>query len=124
MDAVKRYLTEENALLIDIMLMMYLNGGQAPRTTEFFGIEWNNSPSSPRGVYIDDVSVLCFIKELVKSVCPCVLAHFRMMMKLISLPSPPRFHPFALSWVSYHTKAKAKAKAKRDNEAALTVGLE
>jgi hypothetical protein len=38
MDAVHRYLKEETSLLRNIMLM-YLRGGQAPRTTEFLSVE-------------------------------------------------------------------------------------
>jgi hypothetical protein len=46
-------------------------------------------------------------------------------MMSLPFPSPPRFHPFALSWVSYHTKAeKAEAKTKRYGEETLTVVLE
>lgn len=58
LNAVRRYLDEENELLVNIMLMMYLKGGQAPRTTEFFSIEWLNSPSNARGIYIDDGCVV------------------------------------------------------------------
>lgn len=57
MDAVRRYLKEEMDLLINIMLIMFLRGGQAPRTTEFLSIECYNGPSTPRGLYIHDGSL-------------------------------------------------------------------
>jgi hypothetical protein len=57
MDAVRRYLKEEMDLLINIMLIMFLRGGQAPRTTEFLSIESYNGPSTPRGLYIHDGSL-------------------------------------------------------------------
>jgi hypothetical protein len=57
MDAVHRYLKEEMDLLINIMLIMFLRGGQAPRTTEFLSIECYNGSSTSRGLYIDDGSL-------------------------------------------------------------------
>lgn len=50
--AVHRYLKEEADLLTQLMLVMYLRGGQAPRTTEFFSIECCNGPSTSRGIYV------------------------------------------------------------------------
>lgn len=40
------------------MLIMYLRGGQAPRTTELFSIEHQNGPSTSRGVYVHEGSVV------------------------------------------------------------------
>jgi hypothetical protein len=57
MDAVRRYLKEEMDLLINIMLIMFLRGGQAPRTTEFLSIECYNGPSTSRGLYIHNGSL-------------------------------------------------------------------
>ncbi|KAL8911339.1 MAG: hypothetical protein Q9171_003466 [Xanthocarpia ochracea] len=50
--AVYRYLKKEADLLIQLMLIMYLRGGQAPRLTELFSIECYNGPSISRGVYV------------------------------------------------------------------------
>ncbi|KAI4192683.1 MAG: hypothetical protein LQ350_008592, partial [Teloschistes chrysophthalmus] len=50
--AVHRYLKEEADLLVQVMLIMYLRGGQAPRLTELFSIECYNGSSTSRGVYI------------------------------------------------------------------------
>ena len=52
LDAVRRYLKEESSLLTNIMSLMYLRGGQAPRTTEFWSIEYCNGPRTSRGIYI------------------------------------------------------------------------
>jgi hypothetical protein len=57
-DAVHRYLREETSLLRNIMLMMYLRGGQAPRTTEFLSIECYNGPSTSRGIYVHSGSIV------------------------------------------------------------------
>lgn len=57
-DAVHRYLREETTLLRNIMLMMYLRGGQAPRTTEFLSIECYNGPSTSRGIYVHSGSIV------------------------------------------------------------------
>jgi hypothetical protein len=51
MEAVHRYLKEEANLLIQIMLVMYLRGGQSPRVPELSSIECDNGPSTARGVY-------------------------------------------------------------------------
>lgn len=58
MDAVHRYLREETSMLRNVMLMMYLRGGQAPRTTEFLRIECYNGPSTSRGIYIHCGSIV------------------------------------------------------------------
>jgi hypothetical protein len=58
MDAVRRYLKEETNLLTNIMLIMYLHGSQAPRTTEFLSIECYNGPSTARRLYVQDGSVV------------------------------------------------------------------
>ncbi len=58
LDAVRRYLSEETNLLVQLMLMLYLRGGQAARTTEFFSIECYNGPSTSRGVYVHDGSIV------------------------------------------------------------------
>lgn len=58
MDAVHRYFKEETNLLQNIMLIMYLRGGQAPRTTEFLSIECYNGPSTSRGIYIHGGSIV------------------------------------------------------------------
>lgn len=42
MEAVHRYLKKEANLLIQIMLMMYLRGGQSPRVPELSSIECDN----------------------------------------------------------------------------------
>jgi hypothetical protein len=57
-DAVHRYLREETSLLRNIMLMMYLRGGQAPRTTEFLSIECCNGPSTLRGTCVHSGSII------------------------------------------------------------------
>jgi hypothetical protein len=58
MDAVHRYLKEETSLLRNIMLMMYLRGRQAPRTTEFLSVECYNGPSTSRGIYVHGGSIV------------------------------------------------------------------
>lgn len=52
MPAVNAYLKKERELLCQIMLLMYLLGGQAPRSTELFSLECQNGPSSSRGIYV------------------------------------------------------------------------
>jgi hypothetical protein len=51
-DAVSRYLEGEADLLRQLMLVLYFQGGQAPRSTEFFSVECENGPSTSRGVYV------------------------------------------------------------------------
>ena len=50
MEAVHRYLKEEANLLVQMMLVMYLRGGQSPRVPELSGIECDNGPCNARGV--------------------------------------------------------------------------
>lgn len=57
-NAVHRYLKEEADLLIQLMLIMYLRGGQAPRSTEFFNIECYNGPSTSRGIYVQNGTIV------------------------------------------------------------------
>jgi hypothetical protein len=57
-DAVHQYLREETSLLQNIMLMMYLRGGQAPRTTEFLSIECYNGSSTSRCIYVHSGSIV------------------------------------------------------------------
>lgn len=58
MRSVRQLLRKEEMLLEQIMLMMYLRGGQAPRTTEFFSLRCWNGGSTSRGLYVHDGSVL------------------------------------------------------------------
>jgi len=47
MRSVRQFLRKEEILLEQIMLIMYLRGGQAPRTTEFFSLRcWNGASTS------------------------------------------------------------------------------
>lgn len=56
--AVRRYLDGEVQLLRQLMLVMYFQGGQAPRSTEFFSIECENGPSTSRGIYVHAGSIV------------------------------------------------------------------
>lgn len=56
--SVRRFLKKEEQLLEQIMAMMYLRGGQAPRITEFFSILCWNGASSSRGLYVHEGSML------------------------------------------------------------------
>lgn len=56
--AVDRYVKEEGALLQQIMLVLYLLGGQAPRSTELFSLECWNGPATPRSIYVHAGSML------------------------------------------------------------------
>jgi hypothetical protein len=58
MRSVRRLLRKEEMLLEQIMLMMYLRGGQASRTTEFFSLRCWNGESTSRGVYVHEGSIL------------------------------------------------------------------
>jgi hypothetical protein len=58
MRSVRQFLRKEEILLEQIMLMMYLRGGQAPRTTEFFSLRCWNGASTSRGLYIHEDSIL------------------------------------------------------------------
>ena len=57
LDAVRRYLQEEERLLLQLLLLMTLRGGQAPRTPELTSLECFNGPSTSRGVYVDGGSI-------------------------------------------------------------------
>lgn len=50
--SVRQFLKKEEILLERIMLMMYLRGGQASRTTEFFSVRCQNGASTSRGIYV------------------------------------------------------------------------
>jgi predicted Fe-S protein YdhL (DUF1289 family) len=52
LDAVRCYLKEEQELLLDILLLMFLRGGQSPRIPELTSLECSNGPCTSRGVYI------------------------------------------------------------------------
>lgn len=58
--SVHRYLEEEENLLLQLMLILYLCGGQAPRATELFSIEHCNGPATPRGLYTHR-GAICFV---------------------------------------------------------------
>lgn len=51
-EAVRRYLNEEQELLLDILLLMFLRGGQSPRVSELTSLECSNGPFTSRGVYV------------------------------------------------------------------------
>ena len=55
--SVHRYLEEEDRLLLQIMLILYLCGGQASRSTERFSIEQCNGPTTSRGLYAHQGSI-------------------------------------------------------------------
>ena len=57
-EAVLRYLKEETELLVSIMLLFFLYGGQAPRTSEMFSIEYQNGPATSRGLYVDQGTLM------------------------------------------------------------------
>ena len=56
--AVKEYLERERELRCQLMLLLYLLGGQAPRSTELFSLECDNGPGSLRGLYVQNGSLL------------------------------------------------------------------
>lgn len=58
--SVHRYLEEEDRLLSQLMLILYLCGGQAPRSTELFSIEHCNGPTTSRGLYAHRCAI-CFV---------------------------------------------------------------
>lgn len=58
MSAVDRYLEEEKNLLIQLMLLMFLRGGQSPRSTELLSLEHRNDSGNSRGIYIYNKSVV------------------------------------------------------------------
>lgn len=55
---VRQFLKKEEILLEQIMLMMYLRGGQASRTTEFFSLRCENGASTLRGIYVHQGSMM------------------------------------------------------------------
>ena len=52
------YLDRERGLVQQLMLLMYMFGGQAPRSTELFSIELENGPGTSRGIYVHSGSVV------------------------------------------------------------------
>lgn len=62
--SVRQFLRKEEILLKQIMLMMYLRGGQAPRTTEFFSLRCWNGASTLRGLYFHEDSILYVTRHL------------------------------------------------------------
>lgn len=64
--AVRHYLDRDHELLKQLGLIMYLSGGQAPRSTELFSIECENGPATSRGLYIYD-GALCYVIRHSKS---------------------------------------------------------
>lgn len=56
--AVRQYLERERQFLRELALLLYLLGGQAPRTTELFKLEYENGSSRARGIYIDEGAVM------------------------------------------------------------------
>jgi hypothetical protein len=57
-DAVRRYLTEESNLLLLLFQLLFLRAGQGPRTLELSSIECYNGPSTSRGLYVHDGSMV------------------------------------------------------------------
>jgi hypothetical protein len=55
---VRQFLKKEEILLEQIMLMIYLRGGQASRTTEFFSVRCKNGASTSRGIYVHQGSMM------------------------------------------------------------------
>lgn len=64
--AVRHYLDRDHKLLEQLGLILYLSGGQAPRSTELFSIECENGPATSRGLYIHD-GALCYVTRHSKS---------------------------------------------------------
>lgn len=56
--AVNKYLELERELQRQLMLLLYLLGGQAPRSTELFSLECENGPGSLRGIYVQNGKIL------------------------------------------------------------------
>jgi hypothetical protein len=63
MSAVRRYLEAEASLLIQILLLFGLRGGQAPRIPSLTSIECFNGPSTSRGVCVHDGSIVCIVRH-------------------------------------------------------------
>ena len=57
-DAVRRYLTEESNLVLLLFQLLFLRAGQGPRTLELSSIECYNGPSTSRGLYVHDGSIV------------------------------------------------------------------
>lgn len=57
-NAVKKYLALHDEVLLDILVLIHLTGGQAPRGTELLCLEHRNSSSTSRGVYVYEGSVV------------------------------------------------------------------
>ncbi len=55
---VNEYLDRERGLVRQLMLLMYMFGGQAPRSTELFSIETENGPGTSRGIYVHGGSIV------------------------------------------------------------------
>ncbi|KAM0714509.1 hypothetical protein Q7P37_009803 [Cladosporium fusiforme] len=64
--SVHRYLEEEDRLLSQLMLILYLCGGQALRSTELFSIEHWNGPTTSRGLYAHR-GAICFVTRHTKA---------------------------------------------------------
>jgi hypothetical protein len=50
--AVTQYLRSKEAFLETLMVILHATGGQAPRSTELFSLEYENGSSTERGVYV------------------------------------------------------------------------
>ncbi len=57
-DAVRRYLAEESNLVLLLFQLLFLRAGQGPRTLELSSIECYNGPSTSRGLYVHDGSMV------------------------------------------------------------------
>ena len=59
LDAVRRYLKEEQHLLLQFLLLIYLRSGQAARIPDLARLEVVNGPSTSRGIYVQGASMIC-----------------------------------------------------------------
>ena len=57
-NAVRRYLKEESNLVLLIFQLLFLRPGQGPRTSELTSIECYNGPSTSRGLYVHEGSMV------------------------------------------------------------------
>lgn len=57
-NAVRRYLREESNLVLLFYQLLFLRAGQGPRTSELSSIECYNGPSTSRGLYVYDGSIV------------------------------------------------------------------
>ncbi|KAK5202629.1 hypothetical protein LTR41_011624 [Exophiala xenobiotica] len=64
--AVGRYLAEEELLRQELILLVYLFGGQAPRYTDLLRATYANGPTQSRSVYVHDGTVV-FVTSSCKS---------------------------------------------------------